>query len=122
MLNKMEGQPKLQLYYIRVLLDQTRDRIKELFASGHGKATRISLRHAQLDSWTSILTLHVRLLCELEPATVTSEVKRIIKENFYPMEECLKIVTQFKQIEAMALLNSKIGSYTQSVQLFLELL
>jgi hypothetical protein len=38
------------------------------------------------------------------------------------MEECLKIVTQFKQIEAMALLNSKIGSYTQSVQLYLELL
>jgi hypothetical protein len=105
-----------------VLLDQTRDRIKELFASGHGKTTRISHRVAQYDNWMSILTLHVRLLCEFEPTTVTSEVKRICKENFYPMEECLKIVAQYKQIEAMALLNSKIGSYTQSVQLYLELL
>lgn len=35
------------------------------------------------------------------------------------MEECLKIVTNFKQIEAMALLHKKVGSYVQSVQLYL---
>jgi len=72
--------------------------------------------------WTSILTTHVRLLCEIEPESVTHEVKRIIKDNFYPMEECLKIVTEFKQIEAMALLFKKIGSYTEAITLYLELL
>ena len=38
------------------------------------------------------------------------------------MEECLKIVTEHKQIEAMALLHKKIGSYVESIKLYLQLL
>lgn len=38
------------------------------------------------------------------------------------MEECLKIVTEYKQVEAMAMLYKKIGSYTESIQLYLQLL
>jgi len=40
------------------------------------------------------------LLCYLQPEQVTLEIEKVIKDNFYPMEECLKIVTEYKIIEA----------------------
>ncbi len=63
--------------------------------------------------------MHLRLVCELEPENVTYEVEKIIKDNFYPMEECLKICVEFKQIEASALLNKKIGNYESAITLYL---
>jgi hypothetical protein len=99
MLEKMESQPELQLYYIRVLLELKKSNIKDLFTSGHANSQisrRVSVRQTQNQTWTSILTLHVKLLCQIEPQSVTNEIKLIIKDNFYPMEECLKIVTEHK--------------------------
>ena len=125
MLEKMENQPELQLYYIRVLLELKKSNIKDLFTSGHANSQisrRVSVRQTQNQTWTSILTLHVKLLCQIEPQSVTNEIKLIIKDNFYPMEECLKIVTEHKQIESMALLHKKIGSYVESIKLYLQLL
>lgn len=53
--------------------------------------------------------MRVRLICILDPIHVKTEIKKIIKDNFYPMEDCLKTCSEFKQIEATALLNKKIG-------------
>lgn len=66
--------------------------------------------------------MHLRLVCELDAENVTYEVEKIIKDNFYPMEECLKICDEFKQIEASALLNKKIGNYESAITLYLEIL
>lgn len=46
--------------------------------------------------WTTILSMHVKLMCILEPSKVTTEIEKIIKDNFYPMEECLKICIEYK--------------------------
>ena len=45
-------------------------------------------------------------MCYLQPEQVTLEIEKVIKDNFYPMEECLKIVTEYKIIEAFAKLCS----------------
>ena len=50
----------------------------------------------EFEKWKVILALHVRLICLLEPARVTAEVEKIVKDNFYPMEECLKTCLEFK--------------------------
>jgi hypothetical protein len=55
------------------------------------------------------------LLCLHAPASVTTQIRQIIKEGFYPMEECLKIVTEFKQLESMALLNRKVGNNKEAI-------
>jgi len=54
------------------------------------------MRRDESKRWTEILKLHVKLMCLHAPANVTAQVKQIIKEGFYPMEECLKIVTEYK--------------------------
>lgn len=105
------------------LLDLKKEDIKALFtSSGHMQGGRLSVRMGENQKWTDILCTHVRLLCKHEPQSVPYEIKQIIKDNFYPMEECLKIVTEFSQVEAMALLNKKIGNYTNSIDLYLKLL
>ena len=50
------------------------------------------------------------------------EVEKIIKDNFYPMEECLKTCIEFKQIEATALLYRKIGNYQEAINIYLRML
>lgn len=38
------------------------------------------------------------------------------------MDECLKTVTEFKEYEAMALLNKKIGNNSEAILLYIKLL
>jgi hypothetical protein len=73
------------------------------------------MRRDESKRWTEILKLHVKLLCLHAPASVTTQIRQIIKEGFYPMEECLKIVTEFKQLESMALLNRKVGNNKEAI-------
>lgn len=54
------------------------------------------MRRDEAKRWTEILKLHVRLLCLHAPQSVNSQIKQIIKDNYYPMDACLKIVTEFK--------------------------
>jgi len=61
-------------------------------------------------------------MCELSPSQVTNEVEKVIKDGIYPMEDCLKICTEFNQTEAAALLNKRIGNYYQAIQLYLQIL
>jgi hypothetical protein len=58
-----------------------------------------------------LLSLHLRLICDLEPDTVTYRVEGMIRDSFYPMEECLRICRDLGHKEAEALLNKKIGNY-----------
>jgi len=66
--------------------------------------------------------MHVKLLCILEPLRVTKEIEKIVKDHFYPAEDCLKICMDFKQVEACAILNKKLGNYTESISQFLKVL
>lgn len=74
------------------------------------------------ERWKEIFKMHVKLLCEHAPASVTTQIKQIIKDNFYPMEACLEIVTKHNQKEAMALLYKKTGNNTEAIKIFMKLL
>ena len=69
-----------------------------------------------------MLRLHLELACQLKPDMVNQIVRKATKENYYPMEEYLKICEQQKQTEACALLCKKIGAYKEAVHHYLELL
>ena len=107
------------------LLEYKKDAIKELFTSsgqGQNPAGRLTMRIVRADEnqrWTEILKMHVKLLCLHAPESVTAQIKQIIKDNFYPMEECLKIVEQYKQKEATALLNKKIGNNKKAITILM---
>ncbi len=66
--------------------------------------------------------MHIRLICIIDPNRVTPEVEKIVKDNFYPMEDCLKICAEFRQVEACALINRKLGHYAESINLYLRVL
>jgi hypothetical protein len=119
MLEKLAADPEMQFYYIEQLLELKREDVKNLFT---GQSSRTQARAGENKKWTQILTMHVQLLCTLYPSQVTSEIKKIIKENFYPMEACLKVCVQFEQIEAQALLSKKIGAYTNAITLYLQVI
>lgn len=78
--------------YIQILVEQKREEIKKLI-SGHTPGAK---KAGDFDKWKSILNLHIRLLCILEPSRVVPEIDKIVKDNFYPMEECLKTCFEFK--------------------------
>ena len=49
-------------------------------------------------------------------------VSKTIKDNFYPLEDCLKVCVEYKQLEACALLHKKIGAYKESILMYLSIL
>ncbi len=122
-LEKLQGEQKIQLNYIKQLVETKKDEIKELVSSfGTSATVKKQIKKSSGNEsaiWTAVFNMHVRLLCVLEPLQVTSEIEKIIKENFYPMEDCLKICTEFKQSEASALLYKKIGNYQEAIKLYI---
>lgn len=68
------------------------------------------------------MALHVKLTSKLAPNNLVSLIKQIGKENFYPVEECLQICNAAGDLEASALLNLEIGSYQESIKLYLKVL
>lgn len=66
---------------------------------------------AQAQSWTKILSMHVKLTSKLYPERLVELIKKIGKENYYPVEECLRICAASENLEASALLSLEIGSY-----------
>ncbi len=127
-LDNLNHDQSLQLKYIQTLLQLKKDDIREALIASGAKGVNQSLTLQKRTSteetknWHKLLTLHIRLMCELSPSQVTNEVEKVIKDGIYPMEDCLKICTEFNQTEAAALLNKKIGNYYQAIQLYLQIL
>jgi hypothetical protein len=62
---------------------------------------------------------HLRLTCQLKKDNIMEIVEKIVKQHYYPTEDCLAICQEFKQTEACALLNKKLKNYYESVQQYL---
>jgi len=54
------------------------------------------MTQAQTEKWNAIFSLHLRLGCQNEPLKVVSLSKKICQDGYYPIEDCLKIVREFK--------------------------
>ena len=53
---------------------------------------------------------------------VITIVTNTIKQNIYPLEDCLKTCQEYRQPEACALIQKKIGAYKDSIMMYLQLL
>lgn len=82
------------------MVELKKEEIKEQVSSfGSSSSIKKPIKRtagSETAKWTTILGMHVKLLCILEPSKVTSEIEKIIKDNFYPMEDCLKICIEYK--------------------------
>lgn len=65
-----------------------------------------------------MLKLHVRLTCTVKPDEVQTLVRQkvLAKNSCYPVEDCLQICQEHKQLEAVFLLSKKLGKYFESVK------
>jgi hypothetical protein len=64
------------------------------------------------------MKLRLKLCCQIKPERVFSLVENMVhskREIVFPIEECLEICKEYKQIEACFLLNKKLGKYFEAV-------
>jgi len=67
------------------------------------------------------MKLHLRLSCQLKKKEeVLALIEQKTKQGYQPNEDFLAICMEFKQTEACALLNKKLGKYYESVQMYLQ--
>jgi len=63
---------------------------------------------------------HLRLCCQLKTDHVLVIIEELVKQHYYPTDECLRICQEYRQTEACALLSRKLGKYYESVQMYLK--
>ena len=66
-----------------------------------------------------LIFLYIRLLCEYDPDLVIGFLK---SREDYSYKECLKIVTQYKHIEAISLIHEKLGSVKEAIDTIIDYL
>lgn len=95
-IDKLIGNPTNQLKYITKLILLNGESIKKEM---QGTSLQ-KINETKKEKWNKILIQHLRLTCKHEPLKVVPLSKEICEGGFYPIEDCLKIVREFKQIEA----------------------
>ena len=115
-IKKMTDHSADQYLYVTKLLDIKNDEAKQIMT----EYTLTSKDPAMAKLWLQILNTELELTCQNEPDRVVEKVKRNLKQNFYPAEECLKVCHKHQMKEACAILCKKIGRYKESVQFYIE--
>lgn len=119
--SRLNDYPQEQYLYISKLIELKFEEIKDT-VKNYTLNSATSTSASKSKQWLKILRTHLKLACQLAPDEVVKIVEKTIKENFYPLEECLKTCQEFRQLEASAMITKKIGSYKESITLYLELL
>ena len=83
-----------------------------------------SSNNGQAKGYLEMMKLRLRLCCQINPEKVFSVVEKMVqsRSNVYPIEECLEICKEFKQIESCFLLNKKLGKYYEAVTQGLQII
>ena len=117
MISRLQHDEELQYDYVKKLIEVKKDDIR-LAVTGYS----CSKNSQEALDWQRVLLLHVTLANKREPKEFVAIIKVILKEKFYPMEECLKICEEFNQLEACALLAKRVGYYMQSVETYFKII
>lgn len=117
MIMRLHHNPQLQYKYVKTVIEHMKDHIMKTVTEYQNAKSS-----AEAVTWKKILLLHVELACKVEPTKFESIFKEILKDKFYPYEECLKICKQYGQNEAVALLAKKIGDYMTSIEIYFKVL
>ena len=54
------------------------------------------MTQVQTEKWNAIFSQHLRLAYQNEPLKVVSLSKKICQDGYYHIDDCLKIVREFK--------------------------
>lgn len=100
-----------------MLLDEYQDHINEAIKS-YGISGGSASGNAKM--YIDLIKQRLRLTCQIRPQKVFSVVEKMVKGgrkggSFYPIEDCLQICMDHKQLEAAFLLNKKLGKYFEAV-------
>eukprot|EP00347_Sterkiella_histriomuscorum_P024298 403331615 len=111
MIDQLSRDPYEQMLYLETLLEEQDQTIQETIKnyglnSSNPKEAKIFIEY---------LKLHLKLCCLHNKKKVLSIVEKMVKNTYYPIEDCLQICQEHDQIEAAFLLNKKLGKYYESV-------
>eukprot|EP00347_Sterkiella_histriomuscorum_P012402 403368713 len=118
MVNYLNRDSELQLLYLDTLLVEKREHI-EVTIKSHGLQ---STNTQDAKKFIELLKLHLRLSCKYAKHRVLDIVQKMVKDVYYPIEDCLEICQEFNIIEATFLLNRKVGKYFDCIKQGLHLL
>ena len=114
-LHELSQQPQIQFNYLRNFLSENHKKIDQAIS----EATYSNDRRSEAQRYLQYLTLHVRLLCQLDTPL---SVHDAVKQDFYPIAECLSICREFKQSRAIAVLLKRNGQFLESIGAYLGVL
>jgi hypothetical protein len=102
------------------LTDDPNNAIQATVKSHYSESTN----PAEAKRCAELLRQHVRLCCLNRPSEVVRLVKSkvLVKNAGYPIEECLQVCLEFKQLEAVFYLSKKLQKYFESVQMGVRIL
>jgi len=66
----------------------------------------------------SLLVLHLKLLCQLQPKQVIKEIKL----TTYPLDECLKLCREYGIKDALAFFLERAGNLQEAINISLEVI
>ena len=107
--------PKNQLRYVSKLIELNGEANKSILKQDLQKASLVK-------KWNEIFCLHIKLVCRIEPESIVELIKHVCHEGYYPIEDCLKIIKEHNLMEAEAIFLKKLGSYSECVQVYLNVL
>jgi len=106
-----------QLLYLDTLFDTLDTHITEVI-----KTYTMNSNHqsSQAKTYLDLIIYRLRLTCQLKPERVFSVVEGMVRKSksdaaVFPIEECLRVCQEHKQVEASFLLNKKLGRYFEAV-------
>lgn len=81
-----------------------------------------SANPAEAKKYIEFLKLHLRLCCQFNQVKVLTLVEKMVRNAYYPVQDCLQICQEFDQKEAAFLLNKKLGKYFEAVEMGLNII
>jgi hypothetical protein len=114
-----------QFAYLETLFEDNEETINNAIRS-YGIDGLTSPHAAAAKMYIELIKLRLKLCCQMTPKNVYATVEKMVKSGdskqrylnkgaFYPIEDCLHICEDHKQLEACFLLNKKLGRHFEAV-------
>jgi len=107
-IEKLDKAEDLQLKYVENVMEKIKEDVD--YTGEHDR---------KYDQYIKILTLHIKLLCKLNPAQVLPNLK---KRSSYPIDECLKKCLEYKVFDAAIHLMQNTGAFKEALNLAIDTL
>lgn len=87
MIDQLHREPRLQMEYLDILIREKEDLIQESIK----KHSLGQIDPLEAKRFIDFLKLHLRLCCAYHPERVVQIVEKMVKNSYYPIDDCLII-------------------------------